>query len=58
VSDWDEIQGTLPLHALVVGWLYARWLNLCRWLRYALGRSGRHWQVQGAVGHRGAHILE
>jgi hypothetical protein len=53
MSRWQQIHRYFPLRALLAGWLYARWLRACRWLRYRLGNSQRRWcavyTVQGNV---------
>jgi hypothetical protein len=43
MSRWEQILEYFPLHVLLIGWLYARWLRVCRWLRYLLGSSSRAW---------------
>jgi hypothetical protein len=43
MSRWEQIHRDFPLHALLVGWLFARWLRMRRWLCYLLGNSQRKW---------------
>jgi hypothetical protein len=43
VSRWEQIHRHFPLRALLVGYLYARWLRIRRLLRYLLGSSRRRW---------------
>lgn len=45
MSRWEQIYRYFPLRALLVGWLYIRWLRLRRWLRYWSGGSRRQWHV-------------
>jgi hypothetical protein len=45
MSRWEQIHRYFPLRALWIGRWYARWLRLCRWLRYLLGGSHRRWQM-------------
>jgi hypothetical protein len=44
VSRWEQIHRHFPPHALLAGYLYARWLRSRRWLWYLLGGSRRRWQ--------------
>lgn len=43
MSRWEQIHRYFPLRALLIGWLYARWLRTCRRLRYVWGGSRRQW---------------
>lgn len=43
MSRWEQIHRHFPPHALLAGYLYARWLRTRRWLRYLLGSSRRRW---------------
>lgn len=45
MSRWEQIHRHFPLRALLVGYLYARWLRIRRWLRYLLASSQRRWQT-------------
>jgi hypothetical protein len=45
MSRWEQIHRHFPLHALLAGYLYARWLRGRRWLWYLLGGSRRRWQT-------------
>ena len=57
MSRWEQIHRYFPLRALLIGWLYARWLRACRWLRYVGGGSRRQWCAACAVPTR-VHIVE
>ena len=48
MSQWNQIHRHVPLGALLVGWLYARWLRLRRRWQHAPGRSGRSWPFHDA----------
>ena len=57
MSRWEQIYRYFPLRALLVGWLYIRWLRVRRWLHYVRGGSRRQWHVVYAVPAR-VRILE
>lgn len=56
MSRWTQIHRHFPLHALLIGYLYGRWLRLRRRLSYLLGTS-RQWQ-NVIVLNAQVHIVE
>ena len=56
---WRQVHRYFPLRSLLAGWVYVRFLRARRWVRYALGRSGRVWRRSDlAPLGRGVRILE
>jgi hypothetical protein len=56
MSRWTQIHRHFPLRALLVGFLYGRWLRLRRRLRHLWGRS-RVWRTV-AVPNARLHVVE